>query len=141
MNKKLLGPALAIGLSTAACGSVNQSAAFARGSDCETKECFLENAFGVQKEGIQPSGEAVVCENEGPGVTAEDVRFRAQELFDQVHGCREADSKRKFDRVQVSTHRYEEAVNDNVSQPVNLICAMVDDTDYKTGDRCLNSKR
>ena len=141
MNKKLLGPTLAFGLSVAACGGSNLPSAYARASECETRECFLENAFGVKKEGVQPSGAAVVCENEAPGVTVDSVRLKAKELFDQVHGCLEADSGREFDLVQVSSHRYEEAVNENVRQPVNVICAMVDDTDLATGDRCLNSKR
>jgi len=102
--KKLLGPILAASLAAPGCAPdpFFRRIPTIKGSDCETKECFIQQAFGAKKEGLQETGAYVSCEN--GDVSEEEILQKSRRRYAELHGCTLNPNERLFTERVGSHH-------------------------------------
>ena len=109
-------------------------------TDCTTKECFLENEFGVESEGLQSSGAVVACED---GIkTAEEILRTARERYAQLHECKYSDPNKKLDSEVLKSFSHVSVIW-GVNNSVSTTCAMVNQTEHspcRSGDPDFNKR-
>lgn len=122
--KNLLGPLMAASMASPACFAIHSSNPASAG--CTTKECFLDQEFGVHSEGLQDDGAVLVCKD---GIqNAEELVIVARLRYAQLHQCEYNDPFKKLDSEVTNTF-YHRSIVWGVDTQVATTCSLVNQKD------------